>query len=91
MFLSLFDLKIIKENFYLVKSTKGKGLFCIFIATTFLALTTTQWLFFAAYLAVGVGYLFIGFMRPELDEVQDISRGDMAKAAFDNRQLLNKV
>ena len=91
MFLSLFDLKVVKENFYLVKSTKGKGIFSLFICTTFLAMKHTQWVYAISYGAVGVGYLFVGFMKPDLDEVADISKADMTKAAFDNRHLLAKA
>ena len=91
MFLSLFDLKIVRDNFYLVKSTKGKGIFSLFICTTFLAVKSPEYIYCAAYGAVGAGYLFVGFMKPELDEVADISKADMTKAAFDNRHLINKV
>ena len=45
----------------------------------------------AVYSVLGVGFLFIGFMRPELEEMKEISRNDMAKTAFDNRALINKV
>ncbi len=40
---------------------------------------------------IGVGYLFVGYMKPDMDEVADISKADMTKAAFDNRHLINKV
>ena len=48
LFLSLFDLRVIRQNLFIVKSTKGKGVFCLLyekiyfhhylysIATTFL-------------------------------------------------------
>ena len=29
LFLSLFDLKVIRNNLFILKSTKGKGIFCI--------------------------------------------------------------
>ncbi len=91
MFLSLFDLKVIRENFLLVKSTKGKGVFSLFIASTFLAMDPTPLAYALAYVGVGAGYLFVGFMKPDMDEVADISKGDMTKAAFDNRHLLAKA
>ena len=29
MFLSLFEFNVIKENLFILKSTKGKGVFCL--------------------------------------------------------------
>ena len=92
LFLSLFDLRVVRENFYLVKSTMGKGIFSLFICTTFLAVKSDNWIYCVAYGVVGCGYLFVAFMKPNIDdELKDISKADMTKAAFDNRHLLNKV
>ena len=92
LFLSLFNLKVVRENFYLVKSTVGKGIFSLFICTTFLAVGSSNWIYCVAYGVVGCGYLFVAFMKPNIDdELKDISKADMTKAAFDNRHLLNKV
>ena len=92
MFLSLFNVKFITENLYLVKSTKGKGVFCIFIATTFLVNgEINNILMTAAFAVIGAGFLFVGIMRPELDELGDVSKADVAAKAFEHRGLLNKV
>ena len=45
----------------------------------------------AIFCVCGAGFLFVGFMRPELEQMKEISRDDMAKTAFDNRALINKV
>ncbi len=36
MFLSLFDFRVIDKNMYILKSTRGKGAFCLFLSSTFL-------------------------------------------------------
>ncbi len=64
LFLSLFEVKLIKENFLLVKSTKGKGIFCLFISSTFLVTGASDNLIITvATAAIGAGFLFIGFIK----------------------------
>ncbi len=92
MFFSLFNLNFIKENFFILKSTKGKGVFCLFISSTFLIANSTQNIIMTlVFAACGGGFIFVGFMKPELDTIQDVSKADVAKTAFENRALLNKV
>ena len=62
--MSLFDLKLIRENFLLVKSTKGKGLFCLFISSTFVVTGfTDNIIIMVATGVIGLGFLFVGFIR----------------------------
>ncbi len=92
MFLSLFDMRIINKNMFILKSTRGKGVFCIFVATTYLVDEKTRNIILASvFAAIGALFIFVGTVKPDMDEVKDITQGDMTKAAFDNRGLLSKV
>eukprot|EP00347_Sterkiella_histriomuscorum_P020937 403335880 len=91
MFASMFEFECTKRNFFILKSTKGKGFFNLFIASTFLIGTDVQNIVVCIGFAIcGLFFLYIGFKYGELDNPKDITKGDMAKSAYDNRSLLGQ-
>ena len=93
--ISFCDFKFIKENFLFLKSTTGKGLFNIFLASMFLVGSNGDiwaWVMMACFLICGLFFTIIGCCVKEAYADDDINSKEVvtrlsakgAKTAYEN-------
>ena len=83
MCISLFRLDCMTRNFYLLKTTVGRGVFNLFVALMVMFTTNlTNIILCIGFGACGVIFIILGITNPKIDEKTDLGKGDARQAAY---------
>ena len=85
--MSFCDFNFIKQNFFFLKSTSGRGWFDLFCSFMFLATSSNSimsWVMMGILMACGVFFIFVGYCYKV-----DPAGGDMDTSALKKQALLS--